>query len=328
MNPPPGPITRRLGEADALLFARGAWTKESSVPSSDSSPALRSERESNSWTARYLHANGGRQQPQPGETVGSDPCRDLIGGAAEIRRRVHCANIVTARLRVFSRGMLLRQSSQQEANVASHGCDDEGSMLQSNLCREFEAEFAAALELMRSLRFFGALTAEERAHIPVTRAAFIASRKNMVDIQINQQSLLSRQLSVAWEQHYRLCKTMLQKERDIRESRKSTSLLIGRDEAETSSLWSKRADDFAPLLPAHSGEHGDVAVKKLQEHMNALRALLWDMQRILATQQQALQQLGGVTRRHGVEDARIAAKLGLRRQCGGKHASCGCCSIM
>ncbi|RNF07507.1 hypothetical protein TraAM80_03363 [Trypanosoma rangeli] len=96
---------------------------------------------------------------------------------------------------------------------------------------------------------FGPLTADMQMEIPVTCAAFVASRKSMLGIQINQHSLLSWQLSIVWQQHYWLCKSVPQKEECIRGSCKRTSFFGGRGEAETSSLWSKTADDFHFIPP-------------------------------------------------------------------------------
>ncbi|EKF38470.1 hypothetical protein MOQ_001323 [Trypanosoma cruzi marinkellei] len=328
MDSLPGHKTQQMQGNDALLFVRKTLHEDDDV-SSSASDAWNSEAGSNFSKKRLLQAKGSGQgrRNHHEEAEGKDPCREIVTNAAEIRRRVHRANVITSRLRDSS-GKMMQRLRQKKGFIAINGHDDDESLVREALYCEFRTEFAAALETMRSLHFFGALTVRERIEIPVTRAAFIASRKNMIGIQKNQQSLLYRQLFTAWQQHYRLCRDMLRRQRDIGGCRTNTSLFIGRGDSETSSSWEKTAGGVVSSSLADNAEEGNSDFKKLQDHMNTLHALLWDMQRIAAKQRELLQQLEGNPIGRDSGRWRRTAQIAADKPCCGKNSMCGCCTIM
>ncbi|KAF5220693.1 hypothetical protein TcYC6_0012840 [Trypanosoma cruzi] len=319
--------TRQMQGKDALLFVR-TLSKDDDM-SSSASGAWNSEAGSNLSKNCLLQAKGSGQEERHRheEAEGKDPCREIVTNAAEIRRRVHRANTITSRLRDSS-GKMMQRLRQKKGFAALNGHGDDESLVREKLYCEFRTEFSAALEKMRSLHFFGALTARERIEIPVTRAAFIASRKNMIGIQKNQQSLLYRQLFTAWQQHYRLCRDMLRRQRDIGGSRRNTSSFIRRGDSETSSMWEKTAGGVISSSLADNAEEGNSDFRKLLDHMNTLHAILWDMQRIAATQQELLQQLEGDPINRDSGRWRRTAQIAAGKPCCGRNHRCGCCTTM
>ncbi|KAH9600265.1 hypothetical protein LSM04_001257 [Trypanosoma melophagium] len=276
-----------------------------------------------------------------------DPYAEIINGAVEVRRRVHRANEVTARLRDISRGMarrVHRQHNKHEYNAIQVKDDEEeeekeeisrGSekSLREKLYLEFEEEFNAALEALRTMQFFGVLSDMERMSIAVTRAAFITSRRNLIRIQENQHTHLTRLLFTAWRQQFQLRQDI------IRRGGMSASIDCDgpprRGGARESEMG--RKEDVArpafvfPLAQSVRGfgagsEAGD---DEERDDMAALYCLHKTLQRIAAMQKERLRYLVEETATAVADNVLGDLNRNKEKRRGhGKVLGVGCCSVM
>ncbi|ORC89822.1 uncharacterized protein TM35_000113560 [Trypanosoma theileri] len=261
-----------------------------------------------------------------------DPYAELIASAMEVRRRVHSANEVTARLREISRGMAKRMQEQQEGKEEEEEREDQQSMRNAEkmsreeLYLEFEEEFTSALETLRTMQFFGVLSDMDRMSMAVTRAAFLTSRRNLISIQENQHNHLTRLLFTAWRQQFQL-------RQDIR--RREQGMLVSHDYDGPSMGEVGMKEDAArpafvfPMAESIGGfgQCGETDDFEERDHMAALYGLHKTLQRIVAMQKERLRCL--------VEETTGSSENmmnGLNRN--NKHSSpsklCdnGCCSVL
>ncbi|KEG14538.1 hypothetical protein DQ04_00411020 [Trypanosoma grayi] len=311
-----GRVTPRF--TDALLF-----TKKLSSSASNSSLGC------------YSDASNGNEQERKQQRLldksnygaANDPYAALVGNAAEVRRRVHRANGITARLRDMLQEMT---RPQQQQGYEQHQQEPQGEGLEK-LYLDFEAEFTAALQAMRAMRYFGALTEEEKLAMPITRAAFIASRTNLMHVHRNQHELLSRLLYTAWKQQYRLRHDVVRRDGGAQCPFKHASSFPSRlytvSNTHSGASWSLEESKICGITSSYDNSDAKDG-NEVHDDMEPLRVLLQKLQGIVLTQQESLRRLEARMAGTASKDEVKAAHKTIESHRRSRPPTSGCCCSM